>query len=249
MIALGGSLVVPSPGKINTDFLKIFRRLILGFTKKDYKFIIVTGGGKTSRTYQKAAYSIARPRREELDRLGISATKINAELVRIAFGKEAFPTIFDNPAKPIPKNIKKYNIFIASGCGPGWSTDYISVLLAKKFKVKTVIDAGNVPFVFNKDCNKYKGAKPIRKLTWKEYRKMINQRWVPGLAAPVDPVAAKAAQKFGIEALVLLGTDIANLKKAIENKAARGTIIANGALDMPGVSPDAGNDIEKNKNR
>ena len=123
IIALGGSIICPQPGKINVRFLKKFKKLILKYLKKGFRFIIVVGGGKTCRVYQKAAAKVIKLPYEDMDWLGIHATRLNAHLLRTIFRKEAYPVILDDPKKPIKNN---WRILIAAGWRPGWSTDYIS---------------------------------------------------------------------------------------------------------------------------
>lgn len=220
IIALGGSVIIPD--KINTNFLKKFRKLILKFLKRGEKFIIVAGGGKIARNYQTAASKIIRITNEDLDWIGIHATRINAHLLRTIFFKEACPTILDNPYKPLHT---RKPIIIASGWRPGWSTDYISILLAKRFEAKEVIIAGRPPYVYTKDFLKYKNAKPIKKIGWGSYRRIIGSRWIPGMPAPVDPIGAKLGQKLKLKAIIIQGTDLKNLEKVLKGKKFRGTII------------------------
>ncbi len=222
LIALGGSIIVPEPGKINTRFLKKFRKLIIRFIKKNFQFIIVVGGGKICRVYQKAAGQITSIPNEDKDWLGIHATRLNAHFVRTIFRKEAYPVVLDNPQKQIKNN---WQILIAAGWKPGWSTDYISVLLAKRFKVKEIIDAGNIPFVYNKDFKKHKNTFPIKELFWKDYRKLIGNRWISGMGVPIDPIAAKLAQQLQIKAFIVDGTNLKNLENLISGKKFKGTII------------------------
>lgn len=213
IIALGGSIIVPTPGKINTNFLKKFRKFILKFVKEGFKFIIVVGGGKISRTYQAAASKIVKLPYEDQDWLGIHATRINAHLLRTIFRKEAYPVVLDNPQKPLKTNRP---IVIASGWRPGWSTDYIAVLLAKRFRAKEIIDAGDIPFVFTRDIKRYKNAKKILKISWSDYQKLVGETWIPGLPAPIDPIAAKEAKKLNIKAMVVKGTDLRNLRNVLK---------------------------------
>lgn len=222
LIALGGSIICPQPGKINIKFLKKFKKLILKYLKKGFRFILVTGGGKISRLYQKAARKIGKLSYEDMDWLGIYVTRLNAYLLRAIFRKKINPVILDDPYKPVKNN---WRILIGAGWRPGWSTDYISILLAKRFNIKEIIDAGNISFVYNKDILKYKNAVAIKKISWKNYRKLISSRWVPGLAAPIDPIAAKEAQKLKIRAIITLGTDLKNLEKIILGKKFKGTVI------------------------
>ena len=230
IIALGGSIICPQPGKIDVNFLKKFKKLILKYLKKGYRFIIIAGGGKVCRVYQDAAAKIIRLPYEDMDWLGIHATRLNAHLLRTIFRKEAYPVVSDDPKKPVKGD---WSLLIASGWRPGWSTDYISVLLAKRFRVKEIIDAGDIPFVYTKDPFKYKKARALgeRKegggwvVSWKDYRKLVGPRWMPGLSVPIDPIAAKLAQKLKIRALIIKGTELKNLEKVLSGKKFRGTVI------------------------
>lgn len=215
---------MPSKRKINVFFLKKFRKFILGFIKNGRRFVIVTGGGATARTYQEASGKIARLSYEDMDWLGIHATRINAHLLRAIFRDKAYPTILDSPHKPLKT---KKPVIIASGWRPGWSTDYIAILLAKRFKAKKIIDAGNIPFVFTKDHKKYKNAKPIKRITWQGYQKLMGSSWVPGMPSPIDPIAAKEAKKYNIDAIIIDGMDLKNFGKVMLGEPYRGTLISN----------------------
>ena len=87
IISLGGAIIVPD--QVDVSFLKIFTNTIKGYVDKGYKFVIITGGGKLCRTYNEIASTIDNPSKEDLDWLGIATTRLNAELVRIAFGNYA----------------------------------------------------------------------------------------------------------------------------------------------------------------
>jgi len=215
VISLGGSIVVPD--KIQVEFLKRFKEFILKFLKQGYTFIIVTGGGNICRQYQKAAVQVSQLTDEDKDWLGIHATRINAHLLRTIFKKQAYPTVLDSPHKPIDG--KNYKLFIASGWRPGWSTDYVAVLLADRFKTNKVINASNITHVYDKD------KRLLDQISWKNYRQLISSKWTPGMNVPFDPVAAKTAQKLKMTVIFTKGTDLKNLANIIENKEFQGTII------------------------
>ncbi|OHA64290.1 MAG: hypothetical protein A2667_01920 [Candidatus Wildermuthbacteria bacterium RIFCSPHIGHO2_01_FULL_47_27] len=239
IIALGGSIIMSAKGEINIFFLKKFRKFILGFVKQRRHFVVVTGGGTTARAYQKAARKIARLSHEDMDWLGIHATRINAHLLRTIFRDKAYPTILDDPHKPV-KTTRP--IIIAAGWRPGWSTDYIAVLLAKRFKVKQIIDAGNIPFVFTKDHKKYKNAKPIKSITWQKYQKLIDSSWTPGMPAPIDPIAAKEARRSNINAVIIDGKNLKNFRKVLLEQRYVGTFIGNGQTRLRLASAKASAD-------
>lgn len=211
------------PGEIQIKFLKAFKEFILRFLKKDYKFIVVTGGGSVARNYINAASKFSKIPDEDKDWLGIHATRINAHLLRTIFKKEAYPVVLDNPLKKIDG--KQYKLFIASGWRPGWSTDYCAVLIADRFKADKVINASNIDYVYDKDISKYKDANPIKEITWNKYRKLIGTKWKPGMKSPIDPIAAKMASKLKMTMVVVKGTDLKNLENALLDKKFTGTVI------------------------
>lgn len=220
IISLGGSLIVPD--EIDTIFLKKFRELILSHVKKGKSFFIICGGGKTAREYQEASSEITNLTREDLDWLGIHSTRLNAHLLRTIFREHAHSNIIKNPTKKI--NLKK-RILIASGWKPGCSTDYDAVLLAKNFGIKTIINMTNIDYVCDKDPKKHKNAKPIKQIYWREFRKIVGDRWDPGLNAPFDPVASREAEKLGLKIIMLNGDNLENFNNFLNGNRFKGTII------------------------
>jgi uridylate kinase len=220
VISLGGSLVVPN--EINTKFLRLFKDIIEKKIKENKKFIIIVGGGKTARNYQNAAKALTKVSNEDLDWLGIHATRINAHLLLTIFRKYAYFRIIKNPKEKISF---KEKILIAAGWKPGFSTDYDAVLLAKTYGSDTIINLTNVDYVYDKDPNKFKDAKPFKEISWKDYLKLIEQKWIPGMSAPFDPVASRLAQKFKFKVIILNGRKLKNLENYLANKTFKGTII------------------------
>jgi uridylate kinase len=222
VISLGGAIICPSAGKINSKFLKNFKKLILKFLKKNYRFVIVTGGGKICRTYQNAAKEISPLSDEDKDWLGIHVTRLNGHLLRTIFSKVAHPVVLDDPHKPIDG---EWKVLIGAGWRPGWSTDYVAVLLAKRFGAKEIINASNTPYVYDKDFRKHDNAVPIKKISWQDYQKLIGTKWTPGMSAPFDPIASKAARELKIRTIIIKGTDVKNFEKLLSGKEAKGTVI------------------------
>ena len=219
VLSLGGSLICPDDFDFN--FLRGFMQLVEKYAKKNYKFAIICGGGRLARNFQQIASQSKKLRNEELDWLGIHATKINAYLVKSLFGKNANDLVVSNPNKKI--SFKK-NILVASGWLPGWSTDYDAVLLAKNLGVKEVVNMSNVDYVYDKDPKKHKDAKKIEKMGWSQYSRMIGHKWKAGMNIPFDPVAAKEAQKSGIK-VSIVGNNLKNLESLLDGKNFRGTTI------------------------
>lgn len=221
VISLGGSIIIPA--KIDINFLKKFRKLILGILKKYKKIIIVTGGGMIAREYQRAARQITKVSPTDLDWIGIEATRYNAGLVRTIFSKEAYSQVVEDPTKKIETNKK---ILIGCGWKPGCSSDKDAVLLAQNFNIKTVVNLSNIDFIYDKDPKKFKDAKPVETMTWKKFFEIIGKKWQPGMNAPFDPVAGKLAGKLGIKVVVMKGTNLANFTNFLKGKKFRGTVIS-----------------------
>ncbi len=219
VLSLGGSIICPND--FDFVFLKKFRQLIETYIKRNYKFIIICGGGKLARNFQEIASKNKKLSNEELDWLGIYATKINSSIVRSIFGNNAEDIVVSNPTKKI--SIKK-NILIASGWKPGWSTDYDAVLLAKNLKANEVFNISNVDYVYDKDPKKFKDAKKIEKMKWNNYLKMTGTKWKAGMNVPFDPIAARAAQESKIK-VYIIGKDLNNLRNSLDGKKFKGTVI------------------------
>lgn len=221
VISLGGSLIVPK--EINVSFLRKFRKLILNFIKNGNRVILVCGGGKICRKYNTAAEKIFNQVTDvDLDWLGISVTKLNAELLRVIFGNKAYEKVLSNPTKKVKTN---KCILIGSGFVPGSSSDKDAVLLARTYKASTVINLTNVDYVYDKNPKKFRNAKPQKQLTWPQFLKIVGNKWDPGDNAPFGPPAAKLAQKLRIKVVVIKGSNLANLTKVLQNKSFVGTVI------------------------
>lgn len=221
VISFGGSVICPK--EIDVRLLKRFYFFIKREVKNGSKFIIVAGGGHTARKYQKASFEINKASTEDRDWLGIQSTKLNALLLKAIFKNKAYSLLFDKRFKI--KSFGKYPVVIGCGWKPGWSTDFVTTQIAVDFKIKPVILLGKPDYVYTSNPDKNKNAKPIKKMKWKDYLKLIPKKWSPGLHAPIDPIAAKLARKEKMPVIVASGKDFRNLGKILAGKKFKGTII------------------------
>jgi len=210
------------PDKIDVPFLKKLKNLVFNHIKKGNRMILVCGGGRTCRTYQSASERLHKVNSVDKDWIGIMATRLNAELVRVMFKEYAYPKVIYNPHQKI-RTTKK--IIVGAGYEPGCSTDYDTVLLAKQFKAEMIINTSNIDYVYDKDPAKYRKAKKIKEISWTEYKKLIGGKFEPGMHAPFDPVASKLAQKCGMKVAIVNGRKLGNLKKLLDGKKFVGSVI------------------------
>ncbi len=206
VISVGGSII--NPGKINTKFLKQLKTFVL---KSPHKFILIAGGGVNARAYAHAGKELG-VKEFGRDLLGIQATLLNAELLRQMFKA---PPVMQEPKKTTSR------ITIAGGWLPGCSTDLDAVLWADKIGTRTIINLTNVDYVYSK----YPNGTAYKYLTWKDYRKLISDKWTSGMHAPFDPVAARAAQKARMTVHIINGNKLKEITKALQGKRFTGTVI------------------------
>jgi uridylate kinase len=221
ILSVGGSILIPKTG-FDILFLKKFRKLILEQVKKGQRFVLIIGGGATCRNYQTTLAHVVSPTVEELDILGIQATHFNAEFVRLLFKDFAAPDVIKDPTKKISTTKP---VIIAGGWKPGHSTDAVAVQLVKKFKVKELYNLSNIDYIYTSDPAKNSKAKKIETMNWDELQKIVGTKWHPGLHAPFDPVAITRAKKLKLKAYFVKGTDLKQVKNALQGKKCFGTII------------------------
>lgn len=224
VLKLGGSLIYPNGGLDIVYVKKFYNFIRKQVAEKKRRFFIIIGGGLLSRTYRDAGAKITEHEltADDLDWLGIHATRLNAHLFRTIFRDLAHPVVTDN-YDIILKTDKP--IMIAAGWKPGWSSDYGAAILAQDYNSKRVLKLSNVSHVFDKDPREFKNAKAFEKISWSEYRKLIGEKWVPGNHSPFDPIATKAAEDSRIEVIYLDGRDFENVSKALDGKKFVGTVI------------------------
>jgi uridylate kinase len=224
IISLGGSLIFPE--EIDWKFVRKFKKVIKKQIADGYKFVIIAGGGKLARKYQEAAKKVSKKiTDDDRDWMGIHATRMNAHFIRTIFRANAHPRINTNPNDLEDFYNFKENILVAAGWRPGFSTDYDAVLLAKYLGAKKVLNLSNIDYVYNKDPKKFPNAKEIETISWKEFRKMVGNRWDPGLNAPFDPIASRLAEEIKLEVIIMNGRNLKNLENYLEGKNFKGTKI------------------------
>ncbi len=220
IISLGGSLIIPDA--IDTAFLINFKALILRHIEAGSRFVLIAGGGKTARVYQEGARAVSDISSDDADWIGIAATYINAKLLHSIFADLVHPDIITDPTRKIDF---KEKILIGAGWKPGFSSDHDAVLIAKNLGAKKAVNLSNIDYVYDKDPRKYPDAKKIEDIGWAEFRKLIPEKWEPGLNSPFDPIAAKEAESIGLEVSVMNGKNLENIDAYLSGSAYLGTRI------------------------
>jgi len=224
VISLGGSQILQSSGEINLPYLRRLKKVLSKHSKK-YKFIIVCGGGSVARKYisglKKTGVS------EKLQSFaGISATRMNARFMNYFFNidpKHGIP----HTHKTLRKYVRTQNVTF---CGaleyqPNQTSDSTAAEIAKEFKAD-FINITNIRGLFTKNPKKFKNAKFIPKIAWKEFDKMANKsKFKPGQHFVLDQTASKIILKNKIKTYIT-GQQIKQIDNLLSNKAFNGTIIS-----------------------
>ncbi len=221
VISLGGSAVVPD--EIDVNFLKRFCFLIRKQVVKGSKFVLIVGGGSTARKYQQAVEQVVKTSQEQKDWIGIYATRLNARLVASVLIGQKCKALFNEKLQL--NSFGKYSVIVGGGDVPGHSSDFMAVKFAVDLGIKTVVNIGKPRYVYSANPDKDPTAKPIERLTWNEYFKIIPAKWIPGMNAPFDPIASRLAKKHNIKVIVTGAGNLKNISNILAGKKFLGTTI------------------------
>ncbi|MCF7928712.1 MAG: UMP kinase [Spirochaetales bacterium] len=225
VLSVGGSIVAPETvdTEFLTDFLGALREYL--FEDASRRIVLVIGGGAPARQYQNAYRALQKKESVEhdnLDRIGIAATRLNAELIRSLLADLCFDPVVTDPTAELGFQGR---VLVGAGWKPGFSSDYDAVILAERLEVSRVINLSNIAKVYSADPKIDPEARPLDRLEWNELRSLVGDTWNPGSNLPFDPVATKRAAELGIELVIASGRDIPNLKHLLRKEPFEGTII------------------------
>lgn len=224
VISVGGSLIVPSKGDGTPDgeFLKRLRDFVGKNVSKGKKMILIAGGGRTTRKYQEPLEQFAHLSSDDLDWIGIHATRLNGQLLKIALKDFADDFLVTNPDE-MPTTDKL--VVVGAGYKPGSSTDLRAVQIAKNLGATKVVNLSNIDYAYTSDPNKNPDAQKIEKMNWNEFLKLIPKTWSPGLNVPFDPIASREAKKNGIEVAIINGNKLEEVEKYLAGEPFVGSVI------------------------
>ncbi len=224
VISIGGSIVAPP--NLDVQFIDSLARTMVELSKDDRKIYCVTGGGWIARQYITAAREFGAAE-EELDLIGIQATRINAQLLIAALSKYT-----ETPVRPMAStestidSSEGYKIAVMGGTFPGHSTDYVGAELAKKTKADRFVNATNVDGVYSADPNVVATAEFYPVLHIDRLIKMMGTEWkLAGTKAVIDGPACAMIKEAKIATSVVNGKNLPELAKAIRGEDFHGTRI------------------------
>jgi uridylate kinase len=224
-IVLGGSILAPT--ELDPTFLQEVADRMLAWSK-DRQLLVVVGGGAPARKHIQAARACG-VAEDLLDRIGIQATRLNAQTLACILRRAGADVNLEVPQSTTQalRFAEQHAIVVMGGTTPGHSTDYVAVELAVEGRCARFVDATNVDGVYTRDPNKHRDAKFLPRMSFDDLLGVIGEREWTAAGAPgvIDGPATVLLARNGIPTCVVRGTDLENLAKAVAGKEFHGTRI------------------------
>ncbi|UCE73551.1 MAG: UMP kinase [Methanomassiliicoccales archaeon] len=221
VISIGGSVLVP--GKDDVDYIKSLAELLLNASAK-CKLFVVTGGGRIARYYINLGRDLG-IEEQNLDELGIEATRLNAKLLILALGDGAYP----KPALDVKEAAQAGNnhkIVVMGGTVPGHTTDAVSAMIAEKIGAQRLVNATNVNGIYDSDPKQNSHAKRFDKMSYDQLKDISSANHdKAGPNVIFDPKGTRIIAREKIPLFVCNGRDLHALKKSILGEEFDGTIV------------------------
>ena len=205
VIKLGGSKTIGENGP-NYDY---FKRLLPVLKKvcKDNQTIVSIGGGKFVRKYYENTRKFNLSN-EEMEWLGVDL--LNANVRFLSFLLKAKPLFTLEEINPKTSGV-------IGGIKPGRSTDANAAIAAKRIGADLIIKLTNVDGVYDKDPNKFGGAKKIDIIPFKNVMKYATDG-KPGDYGVFDKLALQTIKKHKIRTMIIDGNDPRNIPKVLKGE-------------------------------
>lgn len=221
VISLGGSILTK---ELTAQHFKKYIDAVEKLAEK-HKVIIVIGGGKVCREYQKIGKELGADNNQR-DFIGIMSTHLNASTFATGL-KNGYLTTWkklDDTVDEIKDNFGK-KIVVCGGYDTGTSSDYDAAYFAEIVDADLLVNASNVPGVYSDDPKTNHNAEKFHKLTHDEFLKILQKNaQVAGEYRLFDLKAAKIIKKIKLKIILIDGSDPNEIIKAVEGQH-NGTVV------------------------
>lgn len=221
VVSIGGSIVAPP--NLDTTYIDSLSKILVDLSR-DRQIFCVTGGGWIARQYIEAARQFGAAE-EELDLIGIAATRMNAQLLIAALSK--YTEVPVRPLSSVDATVESsegYAISVMGGTYPGHSTDFVGVDLAIKAGATRFVNATNVDGIYSADPNLVATAEMYREVSIDALIKMMGVEWkMAGTKTVIDGPALKLIREKRVPTFVVNGRNLPEFVKALQGLPFHGT--------------------------
>jgi len=205
VIKVGGSLAFTDFGP-NKDYLLKLIPVLKRISKKN-QLIVGVGGGQFIRKYLKNVKNFVLTDKE-VEWIFVDLLKTNVRLFSFLLNKKP---IFDL------NKVTRKTSGIVGGIEPRRNTDANAALCAEKIGADLFIKLTDVPGIYDKDPDRYKNAKKLDKISFKELES-FNKKGRPCSYGILDRTAINVIRRSKIKTVVMSGKNPRNIFKALKGE-------------------------------
>ncbi|MBI2148453.1 hypothetical protein HYU23_02140, partial [Candidatus Woesearchaeota archaeon] len=115
----------------------------------------------------------------------------------------------------------------ALGFQPNMTSDGDAAQIAEYLKADFFVNLTNVNGLFEKDPRKFKNAKLIKRISYREFLSIVDRiKYEAGQHFVLDQTAAEIINKAKIKTIIINGKNLDNFIKYLNNKRFLGTVIS-----------------------
>ncbi len=227
VLTIGGSILAPPT--LDETRLRAVTDMIVDLSTKQ-RLLVVVGGGNPARRYIQAARSL-RAGESELDRIGVAATRLNAQLLACLLHARGVATNLEIPhtvSDAVAASEAGHPVVVMGGTTPGHSTDFVGAELAVASDANRLVIVTNVNGIYTRDPRKDPTAQYKPQLTFEELLQIIEEKEWTTAGAPgvIDGPATLVIATHGVPTCVVSGEDASNVAAAARGEAFEGTMVS-----------------------
>jgi uridylate kinase len=213
VVTVGGSIIIKDQDyKKFKDYANVLKNM-----NDEHDLFVVVGGGKPAREYIGIARDL-KVSEAACDDIGIDVTRLNAKLLTMALGDDAYPRVAKNFHEAMEFSVSG-KIVVMGGTEPAHSTDAVGSILAEFVNADLLINATSVDGLYDKDPNKYSDAKMFEKITPTEMMSILSSTEIKaGTYEFFDTTAIQIIKRSKIKTRIVNGEHAENLQKAISSE-------------------------------
>lgn len=219
VVSVGGSVLIP--GNNDSEYISRLAGM-LSSVKDEVQLAVVCGGGRTARYYATTGRELGGDT-YQLDIMGIAATRINAQLLGVAFGD--MPERVPETAAETARASEPGRIVVMGGTEPGHTTDAVAMMVAREMGADRVVNATAVDAVYTADPRKDPNAEKIPRMTIERLGELVYKEHDASASSVFDPLGVQIARESRIDISMVDGRNVEELRKAILGQPFDGTFV------------------------